>query len=1063
MLKRLLTMFVMAVVCLLAVTAQNNRSVRGTVYDENGEPIIGATVSVPGTDYAVVTDMDGKFAFPWTSAIADKQLLVSYVGMKTQTIKLADAKMPLNIKLVPDTNVLDDVIVTGYTTLSKERATGSFGTIKAEKLEAKLATNLMDRLEGQIAGVVIDKDGGMTIRGLSTLNAESKPLVVVDGYPTELTLSELNPDNIENITVLKDAVAASIYGSRSANGVIVVTSKQGRDGRMKVSYRGTLAIKPRPDLNDLHMAGTSDYIDAELDVIQQSDNSYQISKRSTNQSLVEQLYVQRKAGMITSAEFDQRIADLRNINFLKQMEENMFRTSLSQTHNIGLSGGNPTNRYNLAINYNHTRGNYINTSSDRLLIDLNNEWKPFKFLTIGVATSLNYNTDKSPIVSWQTYTDFNSYTKPYTQLVDASGNPVMMNTLSYATEQLYAGISGGKDMGFNPIIEAYDNYRKNQNFTARVNAFIRWNIWEDLNAEVGGSWSRGSSTYKAIREADSYVMRLAYNGSTSISNPVNHYVPDGDMIDETRYNNEYWTLRSQITYAKSFGLHRVSFLGGNEIRQTKYDNNTYATRFGYNQVAGSFTPLNLVDLSTGVNKSDMIAGSAGVSPNYGSYSLRDNRFVSWYMNGSYEYNNRYLVSGSIRWDKTNFFGTDPKYRNKPLWSVGGTWKVNNEDFFDVSWVNRLNLRASYGLNGNISLSEGPYMILSAGSFNSTTGGVSYGISSYPNNSLRWEKTKTVNLGVDFDVLAGRLGMSFDYYNKKSTDILARDATDPTTGTSAMMKNVGSIRNEGFEISLHGTPVRTRDFSWDVIYNISLNKNKVLEYNVARNYSTSWAWYSPVHAKGRPMYGLYGYRFAGINDKGQTMIYDPNNEKKLASACNVDDIVYLGSGMPKTDMSLTNTFRYRNWDLSFMFIAKLGHKIRRDVFQGSNTNSRYVGQRWQKPGDEAHTNYPSLAGWNMDIFYYPFLDINTVSGDYLKLRDLTLAYTFSKSLLSNIGMTDARIYLQARNLFRITANDYDIDPETQEFNYGGGGGATSNAGYAVLPRNAEYYIGVTFSF
>lgn len=1053
----------MVIVCLIAVTAQSNQSIRGTVYDDNGEPIIGASVSIPGTDYAVVTDMEGNFAFPYSQAIAGKELMVSYVGMKTKTIKLAGAKMPLKISLASDANMLDDVIVTGYATLSKERATGAFGTVKADKLEAKLTTNLIDRLEGSIAGVVIDKDGGMTIRGLSTLNAESAPLVVVDGYPTELSLSDLNPDNIENITVLKDAVAASIYGSRSANGVIVVTSKQGKEGRMKLSYRGTLAVKPRPNLNDLHMAGTSDYIDAELDLIQQSDNAYQISTRGTNMTQVEQLYVQRKAGMISSAEFDAKIEALRKINFLKQMEDNMFRTSLSQTHNIGISGGNASNRYNLAINYNHDRGNYINTSSDRLLIDLNNEWKPFRFLTIGVTTSLNYNTSKSPNVSWQTYTDFNSYVQPYTQLVDENGNLVMMNTLSYATQQMYDGISGGKDMGFNPINEAYDNYNKTQNFTTRVNAFIRWNIWEELNAEVGGSWSRGSSTIKTIREADSYVMRLAYNGSTSISNPVNHYIPDGDMIDETRYTNEYWTLRSQITYAKSFGLHRVSFLGGNEIRQTKYDNNTYATRFGYNQVAGSFTPLNLVDLKTGVNNSDMIAGSAGVSASYGAYALRDNRFVSWYMNGSYEYNNRYLASGSIRWDKTNFFGTDPKYRNKPMWSLGGTWKINNEDFFDVSWINRLNLRVSYGLNGNISLSEGPYMILSAGSFNSTTGGVSYGISSYPNNSLRWEKTKTVNVGVDFDVLAGRLGMSFDYYNKKSSDILAKDATDPTTGTSSMMKNVGSIRNEGFEISLHGTPVRTKDFSWDIIYNVSLNKNKVLEYNVARNYPTSWAMTTPVHAEGHPMYGLFGYRFAEINDKGQVLIYDPNNEKKLASACNVNDIVYLGTAMPKTDMSLTNTFKYKNWDLSFMFIAKLGHKIRRDVFQGSNSNSRYVGQRWQKPGDEAHTIYPQLTGWNMDLFYFPFMDINAVSGDYMKLRDLTLAYTFSKSLLSNIGMSEARIYLQARNLFRVTANDYDIDPETQEMNYSGGIGAVTNAGYAVLPRNAEYYVGVTFSF
>ena len=199
------------------------------------------------------------------------------------------------------------------------------------------------------------------------------------------------------------------------------------------------------------------------------------------------------------------------------------------------------------------------------------------------------------------------------------------------------------------------------------------------------------------------------------------------------------------------------------------------------------------------------------------------------------------MSGSVREDLTNFFGTNPKFRHKPLWSVGGTWKINNEKFFHADWVSRLNLRASYGVNGNISLAEGPYLILKAGSFNSVTGGVSNGISSYPNNSLRWEKTKTTNIGIDADFLKGRVGFSFDYYLKKSSDLLAKDATDPTTGTPSMTKNVGAIDNNGFELSVHGTPVKTKDFSWDAVYNLSINKNKVKKYNVSRLYSTSWAW------------------------------------------------------------------------------------------------------------------------------------------------------------------------------------------------------------------------------
>lgn len=1062
MIKRCITCILLMFVAIQVMTAQNPLVVTGRVLGSDDEPLPGATVSVTGTSVATATDIDGNFTLKVPVANTNGKIHASYIGMRPAEMAISKISGPVTLKLVEDDNKLDEIIVTGYTTLSKERATGSFGTVSAKKLEGKLSTSLADRIEGQMAGVVLNKDGSMSIRGRATLNAETDPLVVVDGYPTELKLTDLNPDNIANITVLKDAVAASIYGSRSANGVIIVTSKQGEEGKMRVSYRGTLKVLPKPDLDYLHMANASDYIDAQLDLYNQNPGGVNIAKKGTIDDL-NRLIASHNAGMISDAEYDASVSRLRQNDFLADMKKYMFRTELTQTHNVGLSGGTPVNRYNLAINYTNTKGSFINTHSNRVIIDLNNEWKPFKFLTVGIGTSITYSRSHSPLTGWQTYTDYGRYTFPYSSLVDANGNLNNLSPLTYASQEMYAGVAGCKSTYYNPIQESYESYSKTVSFGARVNGFLRFNIIQGLNLEVGGNWNRSNSTYKAINTSESYVMRNAYNSSTSMSNPTNHYIPDGDAINETRYTSEDWTLRTQVSYSKSFGLHRISALAGNEVRRISYDNNQYETRLGYNSTAGSFSPVNMKDLNSGAYNSDMLGGSAGFSPSYGSYSLRDNRFVSWYFNGSYEYNNRYLVSGSIREDLTNFFGTDPKYRHKPLWSVGGTWKISNEDFFTASWVSRLNLRASYGVNGNISLSEGPYLILAAGSFNSVTGGVANNISSFPNNTLRWEKTKTTNVGVDFDVLDNRLGVSIDYYYKKSTDILAADAVDPTTGTSRMTKNLGAIDNRGVEISLHGTPVRTSDFSWDMIFNMSFNKNKVIEYNVARNYPTSWAFNTPIHAAGYPMFGLFGYRFAGLDNNGVVTIYDNEGGTKLAADATVDDIVYLGSSVPKTEMSFTNVLKYKNWDLSFMFIAKFGHKFRKDVFQGSNINSRYVSQRWQKPGDEAHTIYPNLESWNMDLFYFPYCDINTGNASYAKLRDLTLAYTFDKALLQKIGMSEARIYLQGRNLFRITAKGVDIDPETMEINYDGGAGASTNSGFSVLPRSAEYYVGLSFSF
>lgn len=1037
----------------------------GRVVDNNGEPVTGAVVRLVNSAEGAITDVNGHFQM-FVNKGKNADLSISYIGMEPLKYFINGKRNIKNalIRLENNSQNLDEVVVTGYQTISKERATGAFGTVTSKQLDSKLNSDLKNIIEGQVAGVVLDKDGVISIRGISTLSAETTPLLVVDGYPTEMSLSDLNPDNIENITVLKDGVAASIYGSRSANGVIVVTTKSGKKGKATLSYRGTFKFEPKPDLSYLHMASTSDFIDGELATYEEDASGYDITKMSNNQSEVEYLLTQRKAGLITNEAFDERISQLRKNNALEQIQKYMFRTAFTQMHNVSLSGGSDDITYNLAINYTSNRSSFINTSDDRLLVDFKNEWKPWKFLDMGLTASINYSRSTAPNTSWQTLTDMTYYIQPYSVIKDANGRLTNIRTISYASEQAYQALSGMKDTGYNPITDAYDSYSKNQSFTTRLNAYLRFKIWKGLTAEVGGSWQRGTSTYKSIDEADSYKMRLAYNNSTSIENHSSHYVPDGDMINETRNQSENWTVRTQVNYTGQFGKHHVSALAGNEVRRISYDNNTYATRLGYNSTAGSFTPINMNDFKNGKYNSDMIGSNdLASSLTYGSYSLRDNRFVSWYFNGAYEYDNRYLVSGSVREDLTNFFGTNPKYRHKPMWSIGGTWKLSNEKFFKVNWIDRLYLRTSYGVNGNISLSEGPYLILSAGSYNGTTGGVSYGISSFPNNSLRWEKTTTTNLGFDADFINGRVGISFDYYYKKSTDLLANDALDPTTGATRVRKNVGAIENNGIEISLHGKPVVTRDFTWNVGYNLSLNKNKVLKYNVARNYPTSWAWVQTINAEGYPMNGLFGYHFAGLNDKGQALIYNKAGEKTLAQNATVDDIYYQGTATPKADMSLTNTFIYKNWSLSFMFIAKLGHKFRKDTFQGSNYNSRYFSKRWKKPGDEATTVYPAYQSWNMDFFYYPFMDINIGDASYAKLRDLTLSYEFNKALISKIGLSNARVYLQARNLFRITAKGVDIDPEAFENNFSGGMGGMTNAGYSALPLSQEYYIGISFGF
>ena len=1048
-------------------TPQQERkvTVRGTVVDEQGNPLTGATIRNPMGENAAVADMDGRFTIVVPADV--KELEVAFIGMKTQMVSLQPGR-PLHIVMAEDQQQLSEVIVTGYQTLSKERATGAFGVINTEDLESKLQPDLKSVLEGQAAGVVLDKDGNIEIRGVSTFSAEKTPLIVVDGYPAEITLDDLNPDNIANVTILKDGVAASIYGSRAANGVIVVTTKGGQKGKPRISYKGSLNIVPKPDLDDLHKASTSDFIDAEIDLF---NSMPAMANPMSMYPMGHVTYLLMKAynGDITQEQAMNEIDMLRKIDGLGQIEKYMLRTKLAQQHNISLSGGTDTNTYNIAFNLYDSREHFLHTSESRMLLDIKNEWKPFKFLTVGVSANVNYNKNAAPTMSASSFWTWDPYStfQPYTNFVDDGHSTDIWGAVSDYKVDRYESMNGMKSWNYNPIDDLAEDYARTTNFNVRLTAYLRMNLWKGLNLEVGGNWQRGNSQYKQIRSENSFAVRTTFNDATSVSNPAEHYFPDGALINEQRNINANWTIRTQLNYRQDFDgeKHRVTALLGNEVRRQTYDNNTLAARAGYNSVAGSFVPVNIKDYNGGAYNSDMLMqGVRSISQlEQGAYSYRDNRFVSYYANGSYEYDNRYILSGSIRLDLTNFFGTDPKYRYKPLWSVGGTWKINNEDFFDVSWIDRLHLRASYGINGNIALNQGPFLILSAGNYNQTTGGVSYGIASPPNDQLRWEKTQTINVGVDISVLKSRLNFSLDYYNKKSTDLLSSDAIDPTTGFTSLTKNVGAISNHGIELTVDATPIKKRDFSWILNYNMAYNYNKVETYNVSRNYANQYAGArGPINVAGYPADGLWAYRFAGLNEVGTMQVYNAKGEIISPANATVDDVVFMGSVRPKFDLSLTNRFRYKDWELSFMLIAKLGGKYRKDCFDGYNMQNRHVSERWREPGDEEHTIYPVLNIMGQDMSFFPFIDKMIGNASYMKLRDVTCTYNVPERWTNMIGMSNAKVFLQARNLFCLTASGCDIDPETAEINSSGISGGVEQ-GYVSLPIPTEFYVGLSFSF
>ncbi|MEJ2881619.1 SusC/RagA family TonB-linked outer membrane protein [Pedobacter sp. GR22-6] len=1057
----------------------NKIDLDGKVLDKSGNPLAGATVKVRGSKKMVVTNENGRFSLLDVN-IGDV-LLISYLGYEDQEV-LVSGTESITISMTISESKLDEVAIvsTGYQSLPRERMTGSFSSVQVKRLENKLQPSLLTALEGQAAGMVVTKEGKLEIRGRSTFLANSEPLVVVDGFPISGGLETVNIDNVESITILKDAVAASIYGARSSNGVIVITTKSGRAGSFQMSYKGSTGVTLRPDLSYMNRTGASDYIEAEIAAYNISPTAvlfdydyYGMAPRVT------QLLVQRDRNLMTQAQVDAELVQLRQNDGLGQLEKYVFRSKLTQQHNLSFSAGNDKNMTNAAIRYIANRNNMIGNKDNRVIVDLKNDWKPVKDVTIRLFTNINFSNGSAPFRTAANLTDYKrTFTPsvntgmltPYSSIADAAGAAASVPVTRPDLIPLYAGIQGLKPMTYEPLRDLLLETNTTESYQARLGGSLGLNIISGLSAEVGGIWTRGSLLNRTLFNVDAYRVRAMYNGATSRTTNSKHYVADGSIVNEARNINEAYTFRGQLNFNKTFtDKHRITAIAGAEVNKDFFDNNTYPTRYGYNEQAGSSVPFNYADFGSGAYSSDylLFTSQTYVPLSNGGYALRDNRYVSMYANGSYEYDNRFLISGSARIDQANFFGTNPKYRYKPNWSAGGTYKLSNEHFFDVSWIDKLNLRGSYGINGNISLTQGPYLLLNVGGFSPTSGGVSYSIATPPNADLRWERTHITNIGADLSFLKGRLNATLDYYKKLSKDLLAPDMMDATYGRETITRNAGTAVNKGIELSLDAYVIKAAGFTWNTYFNGSYNTNKVIDFNYNYQFGTYLTLGSAASnfggnaglgalRAGYPIDAVFSNRFAGLNDTGTPTFYNSSDAKILGGAISVNDMVYSGTTRPKYSLNVTNTFSYRNFDLSFMLVSQLGFVFRRDTYFGSNIENKYVAERWRKAGDEANTIYPRLSTSSADGWYYPYSDILVERGNYIKLRDLTLGYTFNNRVWGKSGFNNIKLYFQGRNLWMATANNDNIDPETM----------TNTTGGTIvrnLPLRPEFYFGLSVNF
>ena len=1058
--------------------------VTGRVIDETGEPMVGATVVVIGKNAGTVTDNNGYYSI---KASDGDKLRFSYIGMKNiernvgqnKTINVAFDSRSHNLKEV-------EVVSTGYQALPKDRATGSFATISAGELKKVPTPNVVQRLEGQVAGMKVnvlagDKTFDYTntlqsansstrtmgavdwtwgIRGVNTLKGESMPLLVVDGVITDFDISNIDPNNIDNITVLKDAAAASIWGSRAANGVIVVSTKKGQNGQKpQISVSATWTTQGKPDLGYLNEMNSAQVLDYEKEIVDKgylypsSPTTYYGASTYYNEGV--RLAMDLKYGNITQEQYDSRAAELSAINNHSQISKYFMQHANSQQYNASVSGGGNNSSYFYSASYSkenpYTKGN----SGSRLNLNLSNTWKLFNWATLTTNFTGTFFKYKNNGTALNTLVGTRGLIQlmPYANIADENGNGINYDILN--PEYTSKLSSAYKPWTYNYLQEQAlrDDVQKTENYTANINLTVP--IYAGLSSSTTFAIERSHTNGTIWYDENTYQMRNMMNIYTPAGATTNSLGIKNGGLYKQQSEDQNWTFREQLNFDHTFaGIHKVNALAGMELRETYVEQGGY-TLWGYNRETG------IVDTQLDYSYNSTYPSIYGYNQTFtgGGYPNninRKRRYLSYFANAGYTLLDKYYVSASVRYDDYNNFGLDRKYRAKPFYSFGAKWNISREKFMEnVKWVNNLALRATYGVNGNISLDAYPFTKISFDSYN-VTQQPSASISALANPELRWEKTFTTNIGVDFSLLDNRLGGSIDYYNKRSRDLLY---TFPFSSTivgniynSTMTYNCVGINANGIDLSLRGTAYKDKDWKVDIAGNLSWNKNKVQDNPLFKE--EQYMTYINYLPNSIGMIGgystdkMFAYRFAGLDETGQTMVYDHegNKVKFTEDIKSLKDLKEVGHTSPTVYGGFNLNISWKNFTLYSLFTYQVGSKFFKPTFSEYATNSRRltwdkssdIADRWRQAGDEAKTNVPGILPTTnysvlnrstQSIFRYKYSDINVEKGDYIRWKQISLSYQVNQEWLKKAHIQSANIALSISNLGLLwKANKAGYDPD-----------------------------------
>ena len=872
------------------VMAQKVRVVTGHVYDPGKEALVGVTVAVKGsTSGGAITDENGRYMIlvPNESGTV---IVFSSIGFEKKEVAVGDKKV-IDVTMTEKSAYLDEVVVTGYQNVNRRELASAVSQIEMDEIKLSDKFSIDQMLAGQVAGMSVTTTGGgpsatpkIRIRGTSSLYGNTAPLWVLDGiilddnsvnwdasgnldplaedaqYLVGNAIAGVNPNDIESITVLKDASATAIYGVQAANGVIVVTTKKGRNGPAQVTYNGSVSINQRENYRRLYLMDAGERVQLSKDLL---DSRLSYTRKDFNLGY-EMLKAQYDAKKLTRSQFDAAVTEMidRNTDWF----DLLFRNAVTQNHTLSLSGGNESTTYYSSVGASISQGTAREEVSKRYTATLKvNSWiSPKVYIGFQLNGSITDNQGYHSSFNPDSYARETARTIP---AYNADGSlffyrPYESFSTSNMANQTYA---------FNALHESQTtgNYADLASLTGLMN-FV-WKIYDGLRYEMTGSyvynatktttWAQEDSYY--VNQLRGYVFDELEFGSSFWNESV---IPQGGVLSKSEATKTTLDIRNTLSYSKDFKGHLVSALATSEIRSVITDGFS-GTHYGWMPERGqvispSYTDAYIVDLKNGA-----------FTP-----VITDNRAntVSWIFSGIYSYKDKYTLNANVRMDGSNQFGENPKYRFLPIWSVAGKYALTNEAFMKPyeDWLSYLALRLSYGIQGNVDKGTSPDLVMQIGSIDSNTGMATSTVAYWPNEDLRWEKTTQYNVGLDFSFLLDRITATVDFYKKVGTDMIVNKTISAVNGYTIRKINGGNVNNSGVELAVKFTPLQTKDMRLVIGFVHSYNKNELIKANDETNNTRENMLSGSALIEGEALGTIYSYPFAGLDhETGLPVFYD----------------------------------------------------------------------------------------------------------------------------------------------------------------------------------------------